>query len=218
MTFWLAILMGVLFVWLAVKIRFYEMWVLFFNTLISIYVSIFLTPVLAELAPVPEGSAGYQIALCMIVLAGGSFALLQGLAYVFLTGQYRIPFPRVFDIVLSGVVGFGTGFLILSFLALALATTPLAAHKIVGDLGAGQQAQRANLLYLARCCDVVHAFARFDTADNTTQAALQRLMELPQVLPHPSQKSPEVNEPPTPQPPKETTARKGRRLPDYDMQ
>ena len=74
----------------------------------------------------------------MTVLAGGCFALLQGLSFVFLTGQFHIPFPRVFDIVLSGVLGFAAGFLIVSFVAVVLTTTPLAEHKIVGVFGLGK--------------------------------------------------------------------------------
>ena len=35
---------------------------------------------------------------------GEHLALLHGLSYVFLTGQFNIPFPRIFDIVLSGVL------------------------------------------------------------------------------------------------------------------
>ena len=126
MMFWIAILAGALFIWLAVRMGFYETWVLFFNIVVSIYVSVFLTPILAEFAPAPTGASSYHTALCMIVLAGGCFALLQGLSFVFLTGQYHIPFPRVFDVVFSGVLGFVTGFLTLSFVALVLTTTPLA--------------------------------------------------------------------------------------------
>ena len=140
MMFWIAILAGALFVWLAVRVGFYETWVLLFNVVISIYVSVFLSPILVELAPPPSGAASYHVALCLTVLAGGCFAILQGLSYVFLTGQYHIPFPRVFDIVLSGVLGFAAGFLIVSFIAVVLTTTPLAEHKIVGRLWVGQAA------------------------------------------------------------------------------
>ncbi len=142
MIFWIAILAGVLFVWLAIRMGFYETWALFFNTVVSIYVSVFLAPMLIEFVPAPSGAASYHVALCLIVLAGGVFALLQGLSYVFLTGQFHIPFPRVFDIVLSGVLGFATGFLLLSFLALVLTTTPLAENKIVGIFGLTKQPQR----------------------------------------------------------------------------
>jgi hypothetical protein len=227
MMFWIAILGGALFIWLAVRMGFYETWVLFLNTLVSIYVSVFLTPLLAEYVPAPGGAPSYQVALCMIVLAGGCFALLQGLSYVFLTGQFHIPFPRVFDIVFSGALGFLAGFLMLSFVGLVLTTTPLAEHKIVGVFGLGAlpqqargpQAQNAalgnpNLACITRCCDVIHSFAGFHDAGNTTQAAVQKLMEAPRVSPAPNGERTDANEPPKAPSPKSTPHRTLRPLSD----
>jgi hypothetical protein len=196
MMFWIAILAGALFVWLAVRLGFYETWTLLFNIVVSIYVSVFLTPILAELAPASGEVSSYHTALCLIVLAGGCFALLQGLSFVFLTGQFHIPFPRIFDVVFSGMLGFVAGFLVLSFIALVLTTTPLARHKIVGVLGLGQQARPANLVCLTRCCDLIHFFAGSDDRGDTPQAALQRLVQMNTVHPAPRNRPPDVNEPP----------------------
>jgi hypothetical protein len=196
MMFWIAILAGALFVWLAVRIGFYETWVLFFNVLVSIYVSVFLAPILAEFAPAPSGATSYHMALCLIVLAGGSFALLQGLSFVFLTGQYHLPFPRVFDIVFSGMLGFVTGFLVLSFVALVLTTTPWASHKIVGVLGLGQQSRPANLVCITRSCDLIHFFAGSGESDRTPEAAVQRLLRMNTAQPVPRQRPPDANQPP----------------------
>ena len=44
MVFWIAILVGVLFAWLGVRLGFYETWILCFNVIVSIYVAIFLAP------------------------------------------------------------------------------------------------------------------------------------------------------------------------------
>jgi hypothetical protein len=177
MVFWIAILTGVLFVWLAVRMGFYETWVLSFNIVIAIYVAIFLAPTVAELAPGEGGLSSYGTALSMALLAGGCFAILQGLSYVFLTGQFSIPFPRVFDILLSGVLGFLAGFLTLSFLALVLMTTPLAGQEIVSTLGLSTSSQQANLCCIAWCCDRVHGIASGANDDGATQAAVHRLLE-----------------------------------------
>jgi hypothetical protein len=228
MMFWIAILGGALFVWLAVRVGFYETWVLLFNVVISIYVSVFLSPLLVEFAPAPGGAASYHVALCMAVLAGGCFALLQGLSFVLLTGQYHIPFPRVFDILLSGVLGFAAGFLIVSFVAVVLTTTPLAEHKIVGVFGLGTQPRQAkgpqtrtlalgnpNLAGITRCCDLIHSFAGFHEAGNTAGATLQKLLEMKKASPSPIEKPSDANAPPKPQPPKDTSARPSRRLDKY---
>jgi hypothetical protein len=196
MAFWIAILAGTLFVWLAVRIGFYETWTLLFNVVVSIYVSVFLTPILAEFAPASGETSSYHTALCLIVLAGGCFALLQGLSFVFLTGQFHIPFPRVFDVVFSGLLGFVAGFLVLSFAALVLTTTPLAGHKIVGVLGLSRQSRPANLVCVTRACDLIHFFAAADDSGDTPEAALQKLLQQNTAHPAPRHRPAEANEPP----------------------
>lgn len=196
MVFWIAILTGVLFVWLAVRMGFYEMWVLLFNVVVSAYVAIFLAPVVAEFAPGGDGLSSYCTALSMIVLAGGCFAILQGLSYVFLTGQFNIPFPRVFDILFSGGLGFLAGFLILSFAALVLTTTPLAERDIVRTLGLGSESQRANLSCIAWCCNRIHSIASAESHENATEAAVQRLLGTGNQPTNESTDQADANEPP----------------------
>jgi hypothetical protein len=198
MVFWIAILIGALFVWLAVRMGFYETWVLLFNIILSTYVAIFLAPLIVEIAPTPGGAASYGIALSMVMLAGGCFALLQGLSYVFLTAQFSIAFPRVFDIVLSGVLGFLAGFLVLSFGALVIATTPLAENQIVAGIGLGRQSQRVNISCIASCCDLIHTFA--GPGRPGAQAAVQRLWESSNAKPADVTEAPEANEPAASQP------------------
>jgi hypothetical protein len=196
MMFWLAILGGALFVWLAVRLGFYETWTLLFNIIVSIYVAVFLTPILARFAPAPGEASSYHTALCLIVLAGGCFALLQGLSFVFLTGQFHIPFPRVFDVVFSGILGFIAGFLVLSFVALVLTTTPLGRHRIVDVLALSRQAQSANLVCITRACDLIHFFAGSGDGGDTPRAAVQKLLRTNTPPPAPRARPPEANEPP----------------------
>ncbi len=216
MVFWIAILAGVLFAWLAVRLGFYATWVLLFNVVISMYVAIFLAPLIVDFAPGSGGAASYGVALSMIVLAGGCFALLQGLSFVFLTGQFNIPFPRIFDIVLSGALGFAAGFLILSFAAIVLTTTPLAQHKVISSIGFNEQSQRANISCMAQCCDLVHAVAGFEGSKETTSTAIHRLLEIQQNLNSSRrEQTPDVNEPPAAprkEPRRESPSR--RKIPD----
>ena len=113
----------------------------------------------------------------MIALAGGCFAILYGLSYVFLTGQFDIPFPKVLDILVAGLLGFLTGFLVLSFVALVVTVSPLAKHKVLSSLGFSRQGQQANINCIAWCCDRVHSVARFEPSDNATEEAIDRLLE-----------------------------------------
>jgi hypothetical protein len=192
MVFWMAILTGILFVWLALRLGFYETWILFFNIVISVYVSIFLAPLVAGLAPGAGKAASYVTALSMLLLAGGCFAVLQGLSYVFLTGQFSVAFPRFFDVLLSGGLGFFAGFLVLSFAALVVTTTPLAENKLVSSIGFSRQAEETNLSCLAWCCNQVHSVAGFETDPNAAQTAVDRLFE---TRPGPDQ-AVDSNEPP----------------------
>ncbi len=215
MVFWIAILTGALFIWLAVRMGFYETWVLLFNIIIAIYVSIFLAPVVTRFVPMP-GGASWCTAMSMLVLAAGSFAILHGLSWVFLTGQFSIRFPSVFDVVFSGVLGFVAGFLVLSFAALALSTTPLTEHKIVSTLGLGRQGQQANIAGIARCCDLVHSVAGFGDG-TTTRAAVARLLETSDRLAASDKASRDPNEPnavdsPQPQPTETKDEKKPTRL------
>jgi len=204
MVFWIAILAGVLLAWLAVRLGFYETWALLFNVVISIYVAIFLAPRVGALAP----ASAYGVAFSMILLAGGCFAILHGLCYVFLTGQFSVPFPRFFDIFLAAALGFVAGFLILSFAALVVTVTPLAEHKLVRSIGFDLESQGPNLSSLAWCCDRVHAVAGFDAGDNATRAAVQHLLETSrQTAPATSPDQGDPNEPPTPSPRRAARAR-----------
>ncbi len=223
MVFWIAVLVGALFVWLAVRTGFYETWVLLFNITISIYVSIYLAPVVISFTS-GAGGRSWGTALSMLVLAGGCFAILHGLSYVFLTGQFSIPFPRLFDVLFSGVLGFAAGFLILSFAALVLATTPMAEHKIVSTLGLSPQSQRANITCIAWFCDAVHSFAGFE-GGRTTRAAVQHLLEESRLKADADRPPTDANEPSAaaaadtqpPHPTPEAAApRRGRRTIDAD--
>ncbi len=179
MVFWTAILVGALFVWLAIRLGLFETWDLLFNSVISIYVAIFLAPAVAACAPSTGTISAFCTALSLTVLAGGCFAILHGISYVFLTGQFRVSFPATFDILLAGALGFLTGFLILSFVALVLTTTPLAEHELVSGLGLNPKSEKSNIACIAWCCDRVHAVVGGDADGSATQAAIERLWDRP---------------------------------------
>jgi hypothetical protein len=196
MVFWTAILAGIGFVWLAVRLGFYETWILLFNVLVSMYVGIFLTPMVVSVAPSSGEIASYGVALSMVVLAGGCFAVLQGLSYVFLTGQFSISFPRLFDIPLSGLLGFIAGFLVLSFAALVVTATPLAQRRIVSTLGLNRQSEQATITCIAWGCDLIHTVARFEAGEGGTREAVNRLLDLSgDIRPTSPEPQPEPNAP-----------------------
>ena len=179
MVFWAAILVGALGVRFCVRLGFYETWGLLFNVIVSIYVAIFLAPSVAEFAsPSGQGSA-YSIGFALVALAGGSFAILYGLSYVFVTGHFKVSFPETFDVLLAGVMGFVIGFLVLSFVGLVVTATPLAEHKLMNGLGFNPEAQKANTACLARSCNAIHWVVGNDQDGNPALAAIERLIPTP---------------------------------------
>ncbi len=177
MVFWLAILVGTLFAWLAVRRGFYESLILLFNVVVSIYVAVFLAPALVQIVPAIEGAAAFKLALCLLAVGGGCFALLFGISFVLLTGQFHVPFPRVLDVVAAGACGFAAGFLAWSFVALVATATPLSEHWLLRHAGLSEKNQQANIACMAWCCDQVHAVAGIDAANNPTQVVIARLLE-----------------------------------------
>jgi len=179
MVFWAAILVGALFVWLAICLGFFQTWSLLFSVVISIYLAIFLAPSVTTFAPTTGAISPYCTALSLTVLAAGCFAILYGSSYVFLTAQYKMSFPGLFDILLAGALGFLTGFLILSFVALIVTATPLAQNDLVKGMGLNPESEQANIACIAWCCDLVHSVAGPETQESATKAAIERLLTEP---------------------------------------
>lgn len=175
MVFWASILAGGLFIWVAVRIGFFEMWTLLFNIVIAIYVSVFLAPVLVNLVPA-AGDTSYGNALTLAATATGTFLILFGISYIFLTGQFSVPFPKIFDLVFAGLLGFLAGALVFSFAALIVTVTPISQNTLMTKAGFNAQSQRSNIAYICWWCDLVDLAVaspcRKTTAKQTINAIL----------------------------------------------
>ncbi len=175
MVFWLGILSGGLFIWFAMKIGFYEMLAMFFNIVISIYVAIFLGPVILDI--IPEASdISFCNAFAIVVLAIGTFFILYGITYVFLTGQFKVSFPKSFDILLAGILGFLAGFLVLSFAALVITITPISQNRFVKQVGLNRNSQQANISYICWWCDLVNSIVSSPDTKITSKQAVEHLL------------------------------------------
>lgn len=178
MVFWLSILASGLFVWLAVRMGFFETWTMLFNIVISVYVAIFLTPVLLGILPAAGGTS-YGVALALAVTAIGSFCTLWGISYVFLTGQFRIAFPKAFEILLSGLLGFLAGFLVSSFLCLTITVAPVSQNRLVSAIGFNVESQQPNISYLCWWCDLVHSIVSLPDTKTTSHQTVSQLLSIP---------------------------------------
>ncbi len=176
MIFWTAILVGALFVWFAIKLGFYDTLVMLFNIVISIYVAIFLTPVIIDFVPA-AGDISCGNALTLITLAAGTFFILFGISYTFITGPYNISFPKIFNILFAGLLGFLAGFLLLSFAAFLICVTPISQNKFANEIGLNIQSQQANISYICWWCDLVHSIVSFKDSRQSTEQAINLCLQ-----------------------------------------
>ena len=176
MIFWAGILAGVISTWLAIKKGFYETLVMLFNIVISVYLSIFLTPVIADFIPSANDTL-YCNALALTVIAIGTFLVLYGITYVFLTGQFKVKFPKIFEILFTGLLGFFIGFLLLSFAAFIMTVTPISQNRFISQIGFNKQSQQANISYICWWCDLVNAVVASSDEKITCEFIMDELLK-----------------------------------------
>ncbi len=160
MVFWLAVLVGALFAWIAVRIGFYATWILFFNLLLAAYVAIFLAPVVIADVPAATAIPGYGYALTLLSIAVATLFIAYGTCYACLSGKLRLEFPRFFDTIVAGVLGFLAGFLVWSFVIFSFALTPLAETQVCKKLGLDAPSQKINTSYVCWWCNRLHSMLR----------------------------------------------------------
>ena len=176
MIVWAGILAGVITTWLAIKKGFYETLVMLFNVVISVYVSIFLTPVIVDFVPAANDTL-YCNALTLTVTAIGTFLVLFGITYVFLTGQFKVKFPKVFEILFAGLLGFLIGFLVLSFAAFVVTVTPVSQNRFISQIGFNKHSQQANISYICMWCDLVNKVAASPGKKITCESIMDELIK-----------------------------------------
>jgi hypothetical protein len=175
MVLWLTIFISGLFILLALKKGFYEIIILFFNILIPVYIAIFLTPTVLEFIPAAVFTK-YNIILAMIVIAASAFTILYGINFVFLTSRFKVTFHKVFDLLFTGLIGFMTGFLVSSFIAFLICVTPFSQTDFVKRFGFGREAQKYNISYMCKLCDLVNFAVASKENKITSLQAVEKLL------------------------------------------
>ena len=131
---------------------------MFFNLGFSVYMAVFLTPYVITCVPAATETA-YGYALVLMCVGIATLLVSYGLTFACLSGQLRAEFPKAFDSVGAGFLGFLTGFLVCSFVAFALALTPLCRAGDPEELsffqkfGFEAQSQSTNTSYMCFWCN-----------------------------------------------------------------
>ncbi len=174
--FWIGILFGALFVYIGVKIGFYETWVLLFNLVISIYLAVFLRPVIEHFIP-PATDTSYGDSLIMLAVAIGVFVLLYGISYVFFSSQFNVPVPRILDVVGSGFLGFWAGLLIWSFVIVIISVMPISGNSLLQTVGFTKQFQQTNVSYMSWWTNKVNNLVSFESNYLSTEELLDEIYQ-----------------------------------------
>ncbi|UCC22824.1 MAG: CvpA family protein [Planctomycetota bacterium] len=152
-------MVGAVFAWFAVRIGFYGMWAVLFNIVISVYLAIYLQPVVVKVPGLGDGY--YTNAVAMIGTAIAAFLILHGISYTFLIGQLVPSFPKVFNTLGTGFLGFLAGFLIWSFVSMLVYVTPISQNSFVNVVGF-DKFQKTSISCISRWCDLVNALSLQD--------------------------------------------------------
>ena len=199
MVFWVGILVGAVFGWSFAKKGFYETWAFVFNIIISIYLAVFLGPIIASIPGVGDMKCGLTLTLAATAIA--AFLVLHGISYTFVTGQFNVAFPKVLNTVGAALLGFLAGFLLWSFVALLIYITPvISENTLVKEMDFSSQFEQTSKPYLAWWCNFVNKLSRQDS-EITGEKAISSLLksndseqQAEQAEPNKSVKSAEPNE------------------------
>jgi len=199
MVFWIGVLVAATLAWHAIKMGFYETWVLFFNIIVAVYLSIFLAPIVVDLIPAAGGETPYSALFTLTSIAVAAFLILHGVTYIFFTSQFKVSFPKTFNILLSAFLGFWAGLLIWSFITVLIAVTPIPENTFVKRLGFSRQAYQPSINYLAWWCDKLNNVISTSDSKLTTSRAIELLLEKPdeKTPPETPQQSSQPQEPPS---------------------
>jgi hypothetical protein len=176
MVVWIGILVGALFAWFAVKTGFYETWAMLFNIIISVYLGIFLGPVLVDIVP-GAADTPYSSILAMLSSAIAAFLILHCISYTFLTGQFSVTFPSIFNSLGAAFLGFLAGFLVWSFATVLICISPISQNSFVRGLGFGGASQQTNLSNLSWWCNLVHKAAASGNGKISCEEQIARLLK-----------------------------------------
>jgi uncharacterized protein YjeT (DUF2065 family) len=110
-------------------------------------------------------------ALTLTVLAVGLFLILHGITYILFTSQFKVAFPKIFDILVAGLLGFFGGFLILSFAALIILLTPFGTFAGMNDASVQYNMSSAYWLF-----DGIHSIVSQPNDELTTEMVIKQLL------------------------------------------
>lgn len=160
MAFWILILFAAVGAFLAFKkADFYKMWAIIFNIFIAIYTSIMLSPWIISMIPTGTGGLQYQKVACVVCVAVLVFGVLQAITVNFITADYEITFPKLFDSIGSSVLGFVSGLTVSAFILLMLSLLPFAEAPVINKITGREATEKLAAGPIVTLCDFITAIS-----------------------------------------------------------
>lgn len=197
MEFWLGILFGIIVALIAIRMGFYETWILLFNLVLALYLAVFAGPAIIGMIPGLNFSSVNKF-ISMAITAGACFAILQSISYIAFTSRFKVAFPKIFDLIGSAFLGFLAGFLVWSFVFLLICVTPLSKNLMVRQMGITKASSQTSISYLAWWCNIIDDIASSDKK-YAAQDAINNLIKIEEEKPNDKNLAkPEPNSPAEP--------------------
>lgn len=177
MIFWIGILIGCILGWYAVKSGFFESFLMLFNIVISVYLAIFLGPIIVNQVPSAADIPCAKI-LAVFSTALGVLLILYLISISLILSDLQVTFPKVVDTLFSAIAGFLAGFLVWSFLALLIFMSPLSQNEIVKTLGFNAKGRQTVVSHMVWWCNRVHSFAGYENSNENPRQLVSSLLEV----------------------------------------
>lgn len=163
MAFWIAVLIGLIVALIYSQRGLYEALILAFNGVLSIYLSLYLTPTMVSHVPTATDIPG-GLSLAILLLFTLCFGFLCAASFFLFTGQFAVPLVKALDWLGGGIAGFFTGFLATNFLLLILTFTPIPGMPD----GMQNMEVTTNTQIVCLICDTSHRWIGADRQYRTT--------------------------------------------------
>jgi len=176
MAHWIGILIGLGFAFYGFRRGFYDMWVILFNVVISLYLGIFLWPTIIEYFPLLEKTS-LHIVMTVLITSAIVFTILQSLASLLLIGQFTVILPKILDTLGAAILGFLTGLLLWGFVSLVITLTPVHENDFVNELGFTGYSEANKATHLLWWGDFVNTFTGSSGNIHSTEDVINELLK-----------------------------------------
>jgi hypothetical protein len=159
--------MGVVFAVCGYRWGFYTIWAMLFNLLISIYLSVMLSPTVAGFMPTlfpagarqSDGDFWYVYAAIVAGVALVSFIILQITAMTYFTGTFNISLPKLLENLGAMFIGFVAGYVLWGFICFLVLIMPVSKDQplLLKSFTTDQQSKELSMPTISKVANTINA-------------------------------------------------------------